>query len=154
MTRRILALAIAVVLVAGVSTIVGCKRLQSAAKPSGQRTDVRLQLVMRGANLGLERQFKTGDMLRMKETGSVIGKIASVATTPTLDSVPTAEGKLVASVVPNEQDILFEVTGTAVPGDDGYRFDGERVWVNQDVKLVSPFVSFGAQVLSIEETGK
>jgi hypothetical protein len=152
--RRMLALAIAAALVFAGVQLTGCSRLRAAAGPSGTASPVEVTVVIKGAMPGLEKQFKTGDAIRIKASGHTIGNLSSIGTTATLDSVGTADGKLVAAAVPNEEDITLQIAGSAVQGDDAYRFDGERVWVNQDLNLISPFVSFTGSVIDIKETGK
>jgi hypothetical protein len=152
--RRILTLVVAVALMLAGSQIAGCRRLRAATTPSGQSGNVVVTVVVKAATPGLETEFKSGDLVRIKASGSTIGSITSITTTPTLDTVGTSDGRLVAAEVPNQEDILLKIAGTAVQGDDAFRFSGERVWVNQDINFISPFVSFTGTVLEIKPAGK
>lgn len=154
MKKRIVTLAVVLACVLAGSQLTGCSRLRAAARPAGSASDVTVTAVIKASPLGLEKEIHVGDTVRVKDSGSTIGKVASVTTSPTLDSVGTADGRLVAAVVPNEEDIWLTVAGSAVPGDDGYRFSGERVWVNQDVKMITPFAFFTGTVTDIKETSK
>jgi hypothetical protein len=152
--NRILTLAvIAVVLLAG-AQLVGCTRLKAATGGSpGTPATVTMQVVVRGATPGIATQIHAGDVLRVKDTGSDVGTVQSVSTTPTLQAVPTAQGTLVASPVPNQEDIMLTIKGNAKAVNAGYTFDGESILVNQDVKFVTPLVTFTGSVLSIEGAG-
>jgi hypothetical protein len=152
--RRLLTLVlVAAVLVAG-SQIVGCRRLRGAGAPSGQPAKVELTFIVTEADPALVKAFRIGDPVRIKDTGSLLGKITAVEATPMLQPTPTAAGQLVAAEVPDQVDIRVTVAGSPVMTQDGYRFDGEPVWVNSDFKLVSTLAYCEAKVLSIKETGK
>lgn len=156
MNRRVLALAlVAIVLVAGLQ-LTGCTRLglRGAKGASGPKTDVQLTFLVPASDPGLVKSFRIGDPVRMKDTGNLLGKITAVEASPTLLPTPTSDGRVVASAVPDQVDIRVTVAGSPTLAQDGYRFDGEPVWVNSDLKLVSTLTYCEAKVLSITEAGK
>ncbi len=151
MKRGILA-GLAVGLLLAGALLQGCARLGATSARSSRQRDIRLQLKIAEADPLLANGLRTGDAVRFKETGGTLGTISSVTTTPSVKSVPTADGRLVEAEVPNQLDIVIMVAGSAVSRDDGYRFDGQAVRVNDELKLVTPLTYCKAVVISIEET--
>lgn len=150
MDKRILTSMLAFLL--AVVPLAGCRRAAiggSSAAPE----DVEVVAVVRSEVPGLLRQFHAGDTVKSKESGSLIGTIASVSSTPTLVAVPTAEGRLVEAPSPNQNDITVRIKGRAVMTPTGYTFDGFHLYVTDAVKLMSPYVLFDASVLSIRKAG-
>lgn len=156
MNRRAIALTLAAVLIVAGVQLAGCTRLglRRGAGNSGAKTNVELTFLVAAADPGLVKAFRIGDPVRIKDTGSLLGKITAVESTPTRMPTPTADGKLVAADVPNQVDIRVTVAGSPTIALDGYRFDGEPVWVNSDMKLVSTLAYCEAKVASITEAGK
>jgi hypothetical protein len=143
------------VVVAGLQ-LTGCTRLglHGSKGSSGAKTNVQLTFLVPAADPGLVNGFRVGDQVRIKDTGSVLGKITAVDASPTLIPTPTSDGRVVASAVPDQVDIRVTVAGSPTLAQDGYRFDGDPVWVNSDLKLVSTLTYCEAKVLSITEAGK
>jgi hypothetical protein len=151
--KRILGLAAVTALLLCAVPVAGCHSVGVGAG-SGERRAVEVVVVFHGAPLEVVKQFRVGDTLKVKDTGSVIGQISAVTTTDTIQPTPDASGLLVAAVVPGQIDVLLTVKATPTVTPDSYRFSGERVYVNQDIKFVTPLVSFTGTVLSIRETGQ
>ncbi len=140
MNRRVLTLALVVVAIVAGLQLTGCGRLRGKAGATGPKTTVDLTFIVASQDPALVKAFRIGDPVRIKDSGSLLGKITAVESTPTLMPTATSDGRLVASAVPDQVDIRVSV--------------GEPVWVNSDFKLVSTLTYCEAKVLSITEAGK
>ncbi len=153
MNKRIVRLALVTAVVLAAGLLSSCRSLNVGSSSSQQKA-VDVVVLFHGAAPEVVPLFRKGDKLKIRDSGSVIGVIDRIETTATLEPTPNAKGELVAAVVPGQIDVLLTVKGTPVAAPDAYRFSGERIYVNQDIKLITPLVSFQGTVVSIRETGQ
>ncbi len=155
MKRFLIAVTFAAAVFALVS-LAGC----SSGESTGGGTDtaatekVELVLFVREAQPEVADSFEVGQPLRVKDTGTLLGEITDVRSEGSRTAVPDAQGELHEQPSPVEVDIWLTVEGEAVVSDAGFKFGNEFVYVNNDVKYLTPFTQFGGIILEMNVAGE
>lgn len=110
---------------------------------------VELVLLAREAQPEVGESFEPGQPVRIKDTGTLLGEIVDVRVEGSAEAVPTSEGELVEQQSPVEVDVYLTVEGEATVSDAGFKFGNEFVYVNNDVKYLTPFTQFGGIILEM-----
>ncbi|MBN2848987.1 MAG: DUF4330 domain-containing protein [Coriobacteriia bacterium] len=147
MKRTLAALLVLVAL-----TAAGCSRQEAVTSEETQ--DVELVILIRAAQPEIADSFEVGQQVRVKDTGTVLGEITEVTVEGSLAATPDAEGELHASRSPVLSDIRLTVRGEAVVSESGYRFGSQYVYVNNDIKYLTPFVQFSGILTRMQAVGE
>lgn len=131
----------------------GCGAGGDAASPQATTSEVRVTLLVRELDAGYAAKLRVGDSVRDRETKALLGTIESVEASVARRPVETAEGGIVFSEVPEARDVRVVVRGKASVADSGVRFGGFTIYMNDEVKLVTPLLYFRSKVVAIEPIG-
>ncbi len=155
MIRRLLTIApLALVLITTAALAAGCSGTASTGGGGdGSAEAVEVCIFVRGALPEVADSFVLGQEVRVKDTATVVGEITGVEITPSLMPVPTAEGELRAAESPVFMDVELTIRGEAVVSDSGYSFGGTNLYINNDIKYLTPYTLFGGVITSIEVVG-
>jgi hypothetical protein len=110
---------------------------------SATQAPVELKLLVRNATPPIEESFLVGDVVRIKDTGTELGEITDVEVEPTRQAVPDSEGMLNEARSPILVDIVLTIEGEASVSERGYRFGNQLVYINNDIRYLTPLVQFG-----------
>ncbi len=133
-------------------TVTGCSGPEAATSVTTQ--DVELVIFIRAAQPEIADSFEVGQQVRAKDTGVVLGEITDVIAEGSLAATPDSEGELHASRSPVLSDIRITVRGQAVVDESGYRFGGQYIYVNNDIKYLTPFVQFSGIITRMQTVGE
>lgn len=126
------------IVVCAVLVVAGCGPQAS----TGAAEPIELQLLVRGATPPTEQAFRVGDTVRIRESGTVLGTITGVDVEQSRIAVPDSDGVLRETRSPITVDINVTITGQAVATEQGYLFEDEIVYVNNDTRYLTPLVQF------------
>lgn len=150
MIRRSLFIA---VLALAVLTLSACS---GDAGPVGGATGTRavtVEMLIQDVLPEVGASFAEGQTVRAKDTGTVVGTITAIERVPAASSVPTAEGELKAADSPLTEDVRLTIEGECVVSDAGYSFGGTYLYVNNEIKYLTPYTLFSGIITSIETVG-
>jgi len=126
------------IVVCAVLVVAGCGPRASTGTPE----PMELQLLVRGATPPTEQSFRVGDTVRIRESGTVLGTITGVDVEQSRIAVPDSAGVLRETRSPITVDINVTIKGQAVATEQGYLFEDEIVYVNNDTRYLTPLVQF------------
>lgn len=153
MRSKLVIALVLVALVLATAVAAGCGGGGGAPSPQATMSEVRVTLLVREIDEGYGSQLRVGDSVRDRETKALLGTIESVEASMARRPVETAEGEVVFSEVPDALDMRVVVRGKASVSDAGVRFGGFAVYMNDEVKLVTPLLYFRSKVVAIEPIG-
>jgi len=154
MRKRILTGILTVVVSVAALGLVGCGD-DPAAGPvrAGSAEPVVVRLFVRGALNQVTDSFETGQEVRVKDSGTLVGTITDVEVTASRTAAPTAEGELRPADSPVFSDITLTIEGEAVVSEKGYEFAGRYLYINDEIQYLTPYVSFPGSIISMERAG-
>lgn len=123
--------------------------------PGGASAEpVRVVLLARNILPAVAGSFEAGQEVRVKETGALVGTVASVESTGALTAVGDAEGRLVRAQSPVNVDLYITVEGSAVVDESGFRFGGRNLYVNQETVFITSVAQVNALPIEMESAGQ
>lgn len=147
MTRRTV---IAIALSLAVLAAAGCSNTGSPAGVTSDTRKVVVEMLVQDVLPEVGASFAAGQEVRAKDTGTVVGTIAAIERVPAVKPVPTAEGELNAADSPVAEDVRLTIEGECVVSDAGYSFGGTYLYVNNEIKYLTPYTLFNGVIISIE----
>lgn len=143
---------LAALLILAALAAVGCSGPEAVT--SAETRDVELVIFIRAAQPEIADSFELGQQVRAKDTGTVLGEITDVTVEGSLAATPDSEGELHASRSPVLSDIRITVRGQAVVDESGYRFGSQYMYVNNDIRYLTPFVQFAGIITRMQAVGE
>jgi len=120
----------------------------------GEVQDVELVMLIRAAQPEIGSSFEAGQPVRVKDTGTLLGEITDVRIEQSVSAIPDAQGELHAAESPVLVDIWLTVRGQATVSDAGYRFGSEYVYVNNDIRYLTPLAQFAGIITEMQVVGR
>lgn len=147
-TFVLVAFAIAVLLM--VVGVTGCADSDAGSGEGASTEPVVVRMFIRGALNQVVESFEAGQEVRVKDTGVLVGTITDVEVVPSKTSVPTSEGELREADSPVFSDVTLTLDAEAVVSEKGYQFNGQYLYVNDEISYLTPTVHFKGMIISME----
>jgi multidrug efflux pump subunit AcrA (membrane-fusion protein) len=140
------------VLLTGALALAGCGGGKSASTPgaAGSTQTVFVKLLIQQVPIGVGASLKTGQPVKVKSTGVLVGNIDSVEVTASAQAEPSSTGRLVESQSPVTDDLLITIKGQAIVSDTGFRFGASNLYVNSQDEYLTPTTIVKGTLVSIE----
>ncbi len=119
-----------------------------------QLQNVELVMLIRAAQPEIGDSFKQGQPVRVKDTGTLLGEITDVRVEESLAAIPDAQGELHAARSPVLVDIWITIEGQANVSDSGFQFGSEYVYVNNDIRYLTPLAQFAGIITRMKVAGQ
>lgn len=148
MRRLMLSVAMAVVLLGSACSSGKSDGAAPAQPAAGDR--VRTIVLVEDVRPDTAASVKVGDAVRIRDTKGVLGTVEAIEATAAMEYVETGEGAVVYAVVPEVTDLRISVVGDAVTTESGIRFGNEPVYVNDELKLITPLTYLRGTVVLLE----
>lgn len=134
--------------------LAGCGKSAKDAGGTAAGRDMRVVIVSIPDVPEAAYAFKTGEVVRVKDTGVTIGTIDSIEITPTMEAVAQPDGHLVVSPSPFTKEVRLVLSGRAEQRNGAYFFTGGQLWVTPEDEFITQTVQFKGAVVSIEPKAK
>lgn len=151
--RRSTSIVLAAVLGAAL-ILAGCGKSASTSGSPAATREMRVVIVSIPDVPEAVYAFKTGETVRVRSTGVVVGTIDSIEITPTVEAAPLPNGHLVVSPSPMNKEARLVITGRAEVRQGAYIFPGGQLWVTPEEDFITQTVQFKAAIVSIEPKAK
>ncbi len=119
----------------------------------GHATPVRVVLLRQLLPKDSVGTLKTGQVVRLKNSGAVVGVIESIEVTPTPIVVTTSKGTQITGPSPLDVDVRITVKGAGTPEGTGFSFSGVAVKPGTGDMFFTPYMVLSATILSVEPIG-